>query len=196
MDFHFRDFPQVLWKSEVNVQFSKDDNEPGESCRRCFLGSLSSLRFSGSCWISIPSAAFGQALWSNQAHPQTQLHCLGSVQCGRDAVGSQQFISVLRSSVEVKGLKSLDTPQEGCAGSQYFTSRRNTNFSLGEWHEQLSRPQKDFLEQGRWTPVWTERLIHNRGPVAEQQMPWILAGSDPGTPSSFLSKGGYVSPRV
>lgn len=46
-------FPQVPWKPEVNVQFSKEDNEPGSACRTCVLGSLSSVRFSRIRVISV-----------------------------------------------------------------------------------------------------------------------------------------------
>lgn len=45
--------PQVPWKPEVNVQFSKEDNEPGNTGRRCLLGSLSSVGFTEICLISI-----------------------------------------------------------------------------------------------------------------------------------------------
>ena len=134
--------------------------EPWKTCRRCLLCPPSSLGFSESSLVSILWVTFGQPLLSDQVHPQTQLHCPGFLQPGRDIVCSQQFISVPSSSEKSESCKSLVTPQEGRLGPHYFMTRRNMNFSPGEGHKRPAGTQRDAMDQGRWTPVWVEWLIH------------------------------------
>ena len=127
----------------------------------------------GAFWVLLRVSVFLRALWfpssgwllaslSWVTKPTHKPSCTAlAFSSLEETLSAANNLSLYRPPVEKsESCKSLVTPQEGRLGPHYFMTRRNMNFSPGEEHKRPAGTQRDAMDQGRWTPVWVEWLIH------------------------------------